>query len=101
MEVTVDVLRLHHDEQKSADGSIIISNDLVACDQTTLFWRPAGVQTLRHNLHTLVLDLLKSTVVWYQPTADSMTCWFVHTALARHSSVRVSSDDEDLKTTIL
>ena len=98
-------LRLHHAEQVTADGSIVYSNDLGgAQDQTTfILGGTAGVQefdTTFAYFGARFVDIQG----WPQdsePTTDSMTCYFVHTALPQWSSIRFGSPQGSDTATIL
>jgi alpha-L-rhamnosidase len=91
-------LRLHHGEQADATGSLVISNDLGSVeDRTTFILSDAvGVQTFETQFAYFGARFV-DIAGWpkdSQPTTDSMTCYFVHTALPRLSQVRVSSTDD-------
>ena len=91
-------LRLHHGEQQDAAGSLLISNDLGGLeDQTTFILSDAvGSQTFETKFAYFGARFV-DIAGWpadSAPTSDSMTCYFVHSALPRLSQVRVSSTDD-------
>ena len=85
-------------EQQDAAGSLVISNDLGGVeDQTTFILSDAvGVQSFETQFAYFGARFV-DIAGWpadSAPETESMTCYFVHTALPRLSHVRVSSLDD-------
>ena len=88
-------LRLRHAEQQTADGSIVISNDLGGEQGRTTFILDdtVGVQTFETTFAYFGARFV-DVEGWPSgrvPTADSLTCYFVHTALDQWSSIHFTS----------
>ena len=98
-------LRLKHAEQAAEDGSIVISNDLGGVEGRTTFILDgtAGDQTFETTFAYFGARFV-DVEGWpgdRVPTADSLTCYFVHTALEQWSSIHFSSPAAPDTATIL
>ena len=98
-------LRLMHAEQAAADGSIVISNDLGGVEDRTTFILDgtAGIQTFETTFAYFGARFV-DIAGWpadRAPTADSLTCYFVHSALDQWSSIHFSSAGSSDTATIL
>ena len=91
-------LRLHHGEQADATGSLVISNDLGGLEDATTFILSDAVGTQTFETQFAYFGARFVDIAGWptdsEPTTDSMTCYFVHSALPRLSQVRVSSTDD-------
>ena len=96
-------LRLQTAEQVSSSGELVFGGNTIAGaqEQTTfILSNAAGVQQFDPRFSYFGARFVE-IAGWPQdsePTADSMTCYFVHTALPQHGSVRFSSRGSDTAT---
>eukprot|EP01043_Picozoa_sp_COSAG02_P061604 COSAG02_NODE_8311_length_2621_cov_2.488105_1_plen_812_part_10 len=98
-------IKLRHAEQVDSSGNIVISNDLGhQIDRTTfILGADAGTQEFETRFSYFGARFVELTG-WpsdSRPTTDSMTCFFVHTALPQRSAIHFKSSPADRDTAII
>lgn len=98
-------LHLRHAEQVDSSGNIVISNDLGnQIDRTTfILGADAGTQEFETFFSYFGARFVEVTG-WPSdsgPTTDSMTCFFVHTALPQRSAIHFKSSPASRDTAII